>query len=349
VGTRLKDVAKLAGVSPKTVSNVVHGYAHVTEATRRRVQEAIEALNYRPNLSARNLRTGRTGVIALALPELDSPYFAELARFVIRAAEEHSCTVLIDQTDGLASRERLIIQGLRAHHIDGLIFSPLVLGRDDLAGRSDQTPMVLLGERVDHGPADHVAIDNVAAAHTATQHLISLGRRRIAAIGDQRQAASPTAALRMEGYARALADAGLPRDSRLITSTASYHRTDGVVAMGRLLDLDEPPDAVICFNDLLALGAMRTLHERGWRIPEDIAVVGIDDIEDGRFATPTLTTISPDKDQIARFAVSLLLSRIEGGKTRPPREVVADFTLKVRESTVGRLHVRPRTESTPGG
>lgn len=336
MGTSLKDVAKLAGVSPKTVSNVVNGYAHVTEQTRVRVQEAIAALNYRPNLSARNLRKGRTGVIALALPELDAPYFAELARFVIRAAEEHSRTVLIDQTDGLASRERLVTEGPRAHLVDGLIFSPLALGRAELAVRDDATPIVLLGERVDHGPADHVAIDNVAAAYTATRHLISLGRRRVAAIGDQRRIASRTAALRLEGYTRALGEAGLPADDRLICSTASYHRADGARAMARLLDLDQPPDAVVCFNDLLALGAIRTLHERGRRIPADVAVVGIDDIEDGRFATPTLTTISPDKDQIARMAVSLLLSRIEGSGERPPREVVADFTLKVRESTVGR-------------
>ena len=336
MGSSLKDVARLAGVSPKTVSNVVNGYAHVTEATRRRVQDAIETLGYRPNLSARNLRAGRTGVIALALPELDAPYFAELARFVIRAAEEHSRTVLIDQTDGLASRERLITQGPRAHLIDGLIFSPLALGREELAARDDQTPIVLLGERIDHGPADHVAIDNVAAAEEATRHLISLGRRRIAAIGDQRHAASRTGTLRLEGYHRALDAAGLPRDPRLVSSTASYRRLDGALAMAGLLAQPEPPDAVFCFNDLLALGAMRTLHERGCRIPEDVAVVGIDDIEDGRFATPTLTTISPDKDQIARVAVSLLLSRLEGGGGRPPREVVADFALKVRESTAGR-------------
>jgi DNA-binding LacI/PurR family transcriptional regulator len=339
MGTSLKDVAKRAGVSPKTVSNVVNGYTHVTEATRTRVLEAIEALDYRPNISARNLRKGRTGVIALALPELDAPYFAELARSVIRAAEEHSRIVLIDQTDGLASRERQLTEGPPAHLVDGLIFSPLALGRAELANRRGKMPMVLLGERVDHGPADHVAIDNVAAATAATRHLISLGRRRVAAIGDQRHPASRTAALRLAGYQQALAGAGLPADDRLVMSTASYHRADGAGAMARLLDLDDPPDAVFCFNDLLALGALRALHDRGCRVPEDVAVVGVDDIEDGRFATPTLTTIAPDKDQIARSAVSLLLSRIEGDPTRPPREIEADFVLVPRESTLGRRPV----------
>jgi DNA-binding LacI/PurR family transcriptional regulator len=336
VGASLKDVARIAGVSIKTVSNVVNGAAHVSDRTRARVEAALAELNYRPNVSARNLRRSRSGIIALALPELDAPYFSELARFVIRAAEEHSWTVLIDQTDGLPARERLVTEGLRAHLIDGLIFSPLALGREELADRRDDTPLVLLGERVEHGPADHVAIDNVAAALAATQHLIGLGRRRIAAIGYQPDVRSLTAALRMEGYLAALADAGLPRDERLVTPVESYRRAEGAAAMARLLDLAEPPDAVFCFNDLLALGALRTLHERGRRIPEDVAVVGFDDIEDGRFSNPTLTTVSPDKERIARLAVSMLRSRMDGDGQIPPREVRAPFTLVARESTLGR-------------
>ena len=176
----LKDVARLAGVSPKTVSNVIHGYAHIREETRGRVQRALDELNYRPNLSARHLRAGRSGVIALAVPELGIPYFAELADCVIRAAAEHGWTVLIDQTDGLAERERLVTAGIRDQLIDGLIFSPLALGREALLRRTDDTPMVLLGERTHDGPADHVAIDNVAAAKAATAHLVGLGRRRVA-------------------------------------------------------------------------------------------------------------------------------------------------------------------------
>ncbi|MBM0259289.1 LacI family DNA-binding transcriptional regulator, partial [Micromonospora sp. 4G55] len=168
---RLKDVAERAGVSVKTVSNVVNGYLHVRPDTRARVEEAIAELNYRPNLSARNLRKGRTGVIALAVPELDIPYFAELARHVVTAAAERGWTVLIDQTGGGAERERVAAAGIGDHMIDGLILSPLALTAEDLAGL-DGTPMVLLGERVDHGPADHVAIDNVAAAREITAHLV---------------------------------------------------------------------------------------------------------------------------------------------------------------------------------
>ena len=331
----LKHVAARAGVSIKTVSNVVNGHVHVTEATRARVQEAIDELNYRPNLAARQLRQGRSDVIALALPEIDAPYFAELAACVVKAAEDQGWTVLIDQTDGLADREQLVLDGIRGRLIDGLIFSPATVGMEDLLRRRDETPLVLLGERVYDGPADHVSIDNVAAARVATGHLLTLGRRRVAAIGEQPGSISLTPHLRLRGHLEALTAAGVPARPELVARVESYHRAAGAAAMGRLLDLPEPPDAVFCFNDLLALGALRTLHERGLRVPEDVAVVGWDDVEDGRYSTPTLTTISPDKQQIASLAVGFLAARLAHRRS-VPQEVTADFRLVVRESTAGR-------------
>jgi DNA-binding LacI/PurR family transcriptional regulator len=185
------------------------------------------------------------------------------------------------------------------------------------------------------GPADHVSIDNVAAARVATGHLVDLGRRRIAAIGDQPRPQSQTAHLRLRGYREELAAAGLPAAAELVIEVEQYHRADGAAAVRRLLALPEPPDALFCFNDLLALGALRALHEHGVRVPEDIAVVGWDDIEDGRYSTPSLTTVRPDKHQIASLAVDFLAVRLGGGSAAPPQEVVADFGLEVRESTAG--------------
>ncbi|MGY1619026.1 LacI family DNA-binding transcriptional regulator [Geodermatophilus sp. SYSU D00691] len=335
----LKHVAARAGVSVKTVSNVVNGYVHVTDETRARVQQAIDELNYRPNLAARNLRQGRSDVIALALPEIDAPYFAELARSVIKCAEEKGWTVLIDQTDGLVDREQLVLDGIRGRLIDGLIFSPIALGAEELGRRRDTVPLVLLGERVYDGPADHVSIDNVAAARVATEHLVELGRRRIAAIGDQPQPQSQTAHLRLRGYQEALAGNGLTAPPELVVRVDAYHRADGAEAVRRLMTLPEPPDALFCFNDLLALGALRALHELGLRVPEDVAVVGWDDVEDSRYSTPTLTTVSPDKAQIAELAVDFLASRLGAGRAERPREVTAPFTLAVRESTAGRCSV----------
>jgi len=334
---RLKDVAERAGVSIKTVSNVVNGYLHVRADTRDRVERAIRELQYRPNLSARSLRAARSGVVALALPELDVPYFAELARHIVAAAETRGWTVLIDQTEGSRERERVVVDGIRRELIDGLIFSPLALTAGDLDGRSDATPMVLLGERIGGSDlvADHVVVDNVAAARAATSHLVELGRRRIAAIGAQQVASGVTARLRLRGYRAALRRAGLGFDESLVRPAPAYHRADGAAAMAALLDLPEPPDAVFCFNDLLALGALRTLLRSGVRVPEDIAVVGFDDIEDGRYATPTLSTVKPDKAEIARLAVELLADRLAGDRDTAPRELVAGHELVIRESTTG--------------
>src|SRR3712207_5114460 len=141
---RLKDVAEKAGVSVKTVSNVVNGYVHVAPDTRARVQAVIDAMEYRPNVTARNLRAGRVGVIALAVPGLDNPYFAELAGHLVAAAEQYGWTVLVDQTDGLAERERDVLAGFRHHLIDGLVLSPHALGVEELGERSRADMPVVL-------------------------------------------------------------------------------------------------------------------------------------------------------------------------------------------------------------
>jgi DNA-binding LacI/PurR family transcriptional regulator len=333
---RLRDVAERAGVSVKTVSNVVNGYVHVSPDTRARVDEAIEELDYRPNLAARNLRRGRSGIVALALPELEVPYFAELARHVVEAARRRGWTVLIDQTDGQRDREELVMDGYGTHLMDGLILSPIASGPAELSARRAIIPTVLLGERIYDGPDDHVSIDNVAAATTAVRHLLDLGRRRIAVVGRQSQPSAQTARLREQGYREALAAAGLPVDPDLVVATDTFSRADGAIAVERLMARADPPDALFCFNDLLALGAVRRLHELGARVPADVAVVGVDDIEDSRYATPTLTTIRPDKARIAQLAVELLADRIEDavtGATRPPRELEAPYDLVIREST----------------
>jgi DNA-binding LacI/PurR family transcriptional regulator len=331
----LKDVARRAGVSVKTVSNVVHGYAYVTEGMRERVQKALEELNYQPNLPARYLRKGRMGVIALAIPYLNNPYFAEIGKAVIAAASAHAYTVLLDHTDGERTKEAQVLSGMHPRLIDGVILSPLALDAQDLQPRQVETPLVLLGERLMKIPYDHILIDNVAAARVATEHLIQMGRRRIAAIGIQNASTGETAHLRLRGYYEALEAAGLQPDQRLLIQSLAYNRADGVQAMRHLLTLDQPPDAVFCFNDLLALGASRAIFEVGLRIPEDVALVGFDDIEEARFATPSLTTLAPDKARIGELAVAHLVRRMNGTYSGPAEQVEAPFCLIPRESTLG--------------
>jgi DNA-binding LacI/PurR family transcriptional regulator len=348
---RLRDVAERAGVSVKTVSNVVNNYVHVSPATRSKVQAVLEETGYRPNLAARNLRHGRTGVIGLALPELDNPYFAELTGCVVEAAEQRGWTVLVDQTDGLREREQAIAAGFRTHLIDGVILSPVALDADDLERRTDSDiPVVLLGEKMTAGPADHVAIDNVAAARTATEHLLAQGRR-VAALGYQPNSSreSGVAHLRRQGWEEALRAAGIPVDEDLVAEVPSFGRHDGAVAMAALLERPEPPDGVFCFNDTLALGAIRLLADRGVRVPEDVAVVGIDDVEDARWSVPRLTSIAPDKEGIARTAVEMLADRLgPGGADLEPRDARAGFELVVRESSGPVGGTVSRAASKPG-
>ncbi|MCR6031421.1 LacI family DNA-binding transcriptional regulator [Nocardioides sp. zg-579] len=348
---RLKDVAARAGVSVKTVSNVVNGYVHVSGDTRARVQAVLDEMGYRPNVTARNLRAGRVGVIALAVPELDNPYFAELAGHVMEAAEEHGWTVLVDQTDGRAERERDVLAGFRHHLIDGLIMSPFALTAEELAAPADHTvPVVLLGEKVWDGPADHVAIDNVAAARAATEHLLALGRRRVALVGHQVDGPggdSGVARLRRRGWELALAEAGLQPDEALVGVVGDFGRSHGYAAMAALLDGGARPDAVFCFNDTLALGVLRALVDRGLAVPEDVAVIGVDDVEETRWSVPRLSSVAPDKRAIARTAVAMLAERIGPEGRRPaPRDVRAGFAVVARESTVGAAEGHPHG---PGG
>ncbi|WP_214404949.1 LacI family DNA-binding transcriptional regulator [Pseudonocardia lacus] len=333
----LRDVAQLAGVSPRTVSNVVNGYAPVTERTRRKVEQALAQLDYRPNLLARNLARGRSGQIAVVVPYLDTPYFSELLQGIIPRARERGYNVLIDQTDGDAAHEReLIRRAARAFPFDGMILSPLGLDQAALSDRDPDLPLVILGERSSDGTFDHVGIDDVSASRDATAHLIGLGRRRIAAIGDQPYATGEAAQLRTRGYRIAHADAGLDVDESLIVRRPRFNRIDGADAMRQLLARPDPPDAAFCYSDLVALGALRAALQAGLRVPEDIALIGYDDIEEGRYSNPTISTISPDKATIAATAVDRLLQRIAAPTPLPGIEVPAGHRLIARESTLGR-------------
>lgn len=350
--TTMADVARRAGVSPKTVSNVLNGYPYIKASTRERVLAAVEELGYRMNISARNLRAGRTGIIALAVPELSLPYFAQLSDAVIEAAATKGWTVVVEQTGGVRERELEVLSGARRHLVDGVIFSPLALGPGEADYLRVDFPLVLLGERILHGPVDHVTMSNVEASRAATQHLLDLGRRRIAVIGAYPGEVMGTATLRLNGYLAAIDAAGIERDDALIATPGLWwHRTEGAQAMQQLLESGTDIDAVFGFNDTLALGALHVLLRSGLRVPEDVAVVGFDNIEETRFSMPPLTSVEPGRVQIARTAVDLLAEKI--GRERPTehREIYADFRLEVRESTVGRQQASddPDTVRAPVG
>lgn len=332
----MHDVAALAGVSLKTVSNVVNDYPHIKPETRQRVVDAIEQLGYRPNLTARGLRSGRSGVISLIIPDLRNAYFAELADSVMRAADAKGLSVIIEQS-GSADRQRELdlLRGSRMQMVDGVLYSALALGEEDAhLLNSITTPMVLLGERIFHGPTDHVTMLNTEGTRAATEHLISLGRRRIIALGAHEGEVIGSAGLRLAGYRQALEAAGIPFDQRLVCEVRDWFRFEGAEGMRRVLASGVQFDGVVGFNDSMALGAMRVMQEAGLRIPQDVAVIGFDDIDETRYTLPTLSTINPGRVEIAEVAIQFLQERINNpGAALEPREHFTSFELIQREST----------------
>jgi DNA-binding LacI/PurR family transcriptional regulator len=332
VAATLRDVAQLAGVSIKTVSNVVNDYPYIRHSTRERVLKAIETLGYVPNVAARNLRSGRTGVISLVMPDLRNPYFAELADDVMRAASGHGLVVLIEQLTGEREQEIETLRGLRQRAADGVLYSVLTLTKDDAVHLDLPQPLVLLGDRIFNGPADHVTIQNVECARAATEHLLATGRRRLLALGKHEGEVIGSAGLRLEGYRQALEAAGVPYRPELVVEVGRWHRVDGAEAMRGVLAGGVEFDGIVAFNDSIGLGAMRVLVDAGRRVPDDVAIIGFDDIDETRYTLPTLSTIDPGRSYIARRAVEVLVERMNGFDA-PPREIVAPFVVVARESS----------------
>jgi DNA-binding LacI/PurR family transcriptional regulator len=325
----MSDVAKAAGVSIKTVSNYFNGYPYMRDGTRARIEAAVAELGYRMNVSARNLRSGRSRMIALVIPELDSAYLAPLAQDVIDAADELGLSVLVETTAGRRDREIGALSGLHRQVLDGVIYEPLALHQEDAGVIDLNVPLVMIGQRFLEGLADQVLIADRDAARAAVAHLVET---------DERDADEPSgSALRQRGAEDALAAAGIPVDPRLQVDPGPWRRESGAAAMARLLDDGVELDAVFGFNDSLALGAQWMLQERGLRVPEDVAVAGLDDTADSRFAQPPLTTVSPGRRAIARRAVEMLAERIERGTDAGAfRTETMGFELRVRGSTAAR-------------
>lgn len=348
MAVRLRDVAEHAGVSVKTVSNVVHGHPSVSRTMRARVQSSIEALGYLPNMSARSLRTGRSGLIGLAIPGLADPYFSRVAEAVIDAAARRGISVLVEQTTGDPTREGDVLLGRRPTIVDGLIFSPISITQQALDEASPAVPLVLLGEHLMVSQRTRVAVDNVAASVDAVTHLLSTGRSAVAAVGAKRGSTAATAEVRLAGYRRAHREHDLPVDPALEIATQHFSRAAGAEAVARLLEAGTAFDALFCFNDLLALGAMQALRRHGLRVPDDVAVVGFDDIEEGRHSDPGLTTIAPDMAVLADRAVDSLVRRLDEPSQPEGYSVVVPHRLVVRESAPA-SEVAPATEGAAGG
>lgn len=328
----VRDVATLSGVSPKTVSNVINGVVFVRPETRTRVEAAITELEYVPNLSARGLRNGRTGAIALAFPDISMEYTAEMLDAFVETAHARGWSVQLEQTGKRPEREGELLSRGREHLVDGLVLNPVNLESSAIVGADDLPPVVVIGE-VEQELVDRVLVDSVAAAREMTALLIGLGHRRIAIVGSVGAGFdTATARARSLGYHEALSAAGLSRDPGLEIAVDEWQPGPAARGVDAALDSGVDIDAIFAFTDSMAVGILSALSTRGLRVPDDLSVVGFDDVAGGRFASPPLTTVSFDKRAFAESTLSLLAERITD-RSLPPREVVIAYEILQRSST----------------
>ncbi|TMR27456.1 LacI family transcriptional regulator [Nonomuraea zeae] len=328
----MSDVAKLSGVSKMTVSNVINDRAGVSEQVRRRVLEAIRESGYRVNVSARTLRSGRTGVIGLAVPEVDRPYFGRLAAHVIEQARERGFHVAIEQTGAAAAGEFNAITHSHALHFDGLILSAVGLDPQDPRLTGAGHPIVMLGEQDFAARFDHVAMPNEEGTKAATTHLIERGCRRIALVTGDALYGVNVVTRRYQGYLAAFGALGLEADPALLFAARGMTLESGRAAAHRLVDSGQEVDGVIAVSDTVAQGVLRGLADRGVLVPRDLRLAGFDDISESAYMVPSLTTVAPDHRWMAAKAVELVTARIQD-PSRPTEAHTAPFTLEVREST----------------
>jgi len=334
----VKDVAKLAGVSPKTVSNVINGVVFVRPETRARVEQALAELDYVPNLSARGLRNGRSGMIGLALPDLLRPYSAEITHLVVELAHQRGWGVQIEQTAAEPKREFELLSKARAHLVDGLILNPVNLDDSAVTTAGPLPPVVLIGD-VDQDMVSQVAIDNITAARDLTHHLQSQGFNRIAAVGTPESSSSgggggtAAARLRTAGYREALAAAGVEHDPELEIPLDHWSPEGAAAAVERYLQNHPLPDAFFCFTDTIAFGTLSALWTAGVSVPADCAVAGFDNITESRYTVPPLTTVDFDRRLFVESALDLLAERM-ADQDATPRRVLIPHRIITRASTI---------------
>jgi DNA-binding LacI/PurR family transcriptional regulator len=329
-GATMQDVADLSKVSKQTVSAVINGKPGITEETRVRVLAAIEQTNYRMDLTARSLRTGRTHTVALLVTDISSPVLGTMASAAEERLYAQNYNLVLYNTRDDLERERFYVDSILQRSVDGVLFvsawdESTALAKLHAAG----IPIVVV-DRVPQnygGPA--VVLDNVLAGRLAAAHLLALGHRRLAHIGGPAEV--HIARERLNGFQAVLAAHGI--DSLTVEQANDWHVESGCAAMQRLLARDDGFTAVLCAGDMLAIGAMHALRLAGRALPGDVSVMGIDDIELAAYLWPPLTTISQSISQMAVLGVDMLLEQMAGTLPEPPRVQITP-ELVVRQSTI---------------
>lgn len=324
------DVARLAGVSTATVSRVINSADSVREETREKVLLAMSKCNYKYNALARGFVTKKSNSIGLIIPTINNPVFADSTLGVQEYADQNNIKVILGNSNYKYSQEENLIKVLRESQVDGLIITTTNLKGDILKSLVDENfPFVLLFSTVKSGHISAVGVDNYRGGYLATEHLISLGHKRICMVAGN-FSMTDRSFHRWHGYKKCLRDNNIAYDKELLVQT-DYSLSGGRDSIKKLLSLPSPPSAVFCSNDYIALGAMKGAREMGLTLPEDLSIVGFDDMQTASYLVPPLTTIRQPAYDMGQFAAELLLQLI--AKESKPIQKMMDSQLIVREST----------------
>ena len=320
-------VAQHAGVSIATVSRTLAGSRKVSPGTRQRVMQAIEDLNFEPNPSARRLAYMKTETIALVFPDISGPFYSTVIRGVEQEAGRRNYNVLIYGTHGKESSGRYL--RTLSSRVDGLIIMARSVDEDSLWSLARQdVPFVLLGHSNGQLQCSTIAVDNELGAYKAAAHLLEHGHQRIGIITGPEN--SPDNKGRLQGYKKALLDAGISLQQNMVVP-GNFRYEEGQIAIQKLLDGNSPPTAVLAANDEMAMGAMDAAQSRSLRVPEDLAVIGFDDIQMSALTRPSLTTVRQPMQLLGEAAVRLLFDRLQNSNGLPRHEVL-DTELVIRRS-----------------
>lgn len=305
----MKDVARFAGVSTSTVSHVINKDRFVSEAIRQKVEAAIEMLNYAPSALARSLKLSQTHTIGMLITASSNPFYSELVRGVERSCFERGYSLVLCHTDGDEQRMNRNLETLLQKRVDGLLmlFTETHQPSAELIRRYPSIPIVMMDWAPYDGLSDLIQDNSLLGGELATRYLIDKGYTQIACIvGPMDKTPSRQ---RLEGFRKAMCEAGL-KIPAYYEIVGNFEFSGGFDAMCQLLALAAPPEAVFIGNDAMAIGAYQAVHQAGMRIPDDIALVGYDDIELARYMTPPLTTIHQPKDELGELAVDVLIQRM---------------------------------------
>jgi LacI family repressor for deo operon, udp, cdd, tsx, nupC, and nupG len=325
----IKDIARAADVSYSTVSRALNNSPRVRPETRQHIQQIAVEMGYLPSAVARSLVTRRTHTIGVVVSTITDLFFAEVIHAIEETALDYGYGVILANSGGEPQRELKAIRTVRERRVDGIILVSGCSSREDLcAEKGIDIPIVIINNVHQEHIGCSVEVDNLGGATEATQHLLALGHRRIAHIAGPRREWDSIE--RQSGYEQALRARGLPLDPTL-TVQGDNRPEGGIEAMRRLLALPTPPTAVFCYNDATALGAMRAARSAGLRIPQDLSIVGFDDIELAPYLEPPLTTIAQPKREMGEKAVQMILDLLAGDQA--VQDCVLPSRLVVRGST----------------